>query len=139
MTRGYDGSPDEPAAPVQRAFDGSRYESAAGYCRAVRAGGLIWVSGTVAADLTVPDVHRQTTQALRAAIAAAERVAGEPVEVVRTRLYLAPDADWEGAASAHREVLGDRPPANTTLYAHRLIPPGALVEVEVDAIAPGTS
>jgi len=52
---------------------------------------------------------------------------------VRTRILLAPDADWEAAARAHVQVLGEVAPANTMLYVGGLIGDGYLVEIEVDA------
>ena len=54
--------------------------------------------------------------------------------VVRSRVYLAPGAQWEEAARAHRELLGDAMPANTMLFVHALIGDGLLVEVELEAV-----
>ena len=55
-------------------------------------------------------------------------------DVVRTRLLLAPGCDWKDAARAHAEAFAGVDPANTTYYVGGLIPEGALVEVELDAI-----
>ena len=61
---------------------------------------------------------------------------------MRTRLLLAPDCDWRQAARAHAEAFAGVDPANTTYYVGRLIPDGALVEIELDAAvgvaAPGS-
>ena len=55
--------------------------------------------------------------------------------VLRTRLLLAPDCDWQEVVRAHREAfVGDRP-ANTTYFVAGFIPDGVLVEVELDALA----
>ena len=59
--------------------------------------------------------------------------------MLRTRLLLAPGADWEGAARAHAEVLGAVAPANTTLFVAGLIGEGFLVEVELDACTGASS
>lgn len=56
---------------------------------------------------------------------------------MRTRLFLAPGCDWERAVRAHRDAFEGVDPANTTLFVAGLIPPGALVEVELDAVVPG--
>ena len=53
---------------------------------------------------------------------------------MRTRIFLAPGADWQAASTAHAAVFGDVNPANTMLFVHALIGEGFLVEVEVDAI-----
>ena len=115
--------------------DGGGWEAAAGYARAVRRGRRIEVSGT-----TVPgrgpeaegETHRQTAAAIDRALAAVEALGGGVHDVVRTRLFLAPGADWQQAAAAHAERLSAVAPANTTLYVAGLIG-DALVEVEVEA------
>jgi enamine deaminase RidA (YjgF/YER057c/UK114 family) len=96
------------------------------------------VSGTTAtgpdgAALHPGDTYRQARHALQEALAALRRLGGSPQDVLRTRVYLAPGADWRAAACAHAELLGEVAPANTTLYAGGLIGEGFLVEVEVDA------
>ena len=55
-------------------------------------------------------------------------------DVIRTRIYLAPDADWESVAKMHGKYFGDIRPANTLLYIHALIGEGYLVEMEAEAM-----
>ncbi len=126
-----------------RYLDGGGHEQAAGYARAARRGQLIVVSGTTANDgsggaLHPGDTGAQTSAALRRALDAVEGLGGRIDDVVRTRLYLAPEADWSAAGSAHAELLGAVCPANTTLFVHRLIGEDFLVEVEVDAVVEDT-
>ena len=126
---------------TRRHRDGTGWEQQAGYSRAVRRLGHIAVSGTTAtaADggaLHPGDTYRQTLAALDRAIAAVRALGGGLDDVVRTRVYLAPGADWEEASRAHAEVLGSVAPANTTLYVASLIGDGFLVEVEVEAETP---
>jgi enamine deaminase RidA (YjgF/YER057c/UK114 family) len=114
------------------------FQAEAGYSRAARRGRRVAVSGTTAtgpdgAALHPGDTYRQARRALQDALAALERLGGSPQDVLRTRVYLAPGADWRAAARAHAELLGEVAPANTTLYAGGLIGEGFLVEVEVDA------
>ncbi|MFP3915513.1 MAG: Rid family hydrolase, partial [Actinomycetota bacterium] len=106
--------------------DGSPWESVAGYSRGARRGGRIAVSGTTAhgADgsaLHPGDTYAQTRLALERVVEAVEELGGDRHDMVRTRLLLAPEADWEEAARAHADVLGDVAPANTTLYVGGLI------------------
>jgi enamine deaminase RidA (YjgF/YER057c/UK114 family) len=124
---------------LDRVQDGAGFEEMAGYSRAARRGSVIAVSGTTSNDgvggaLHPGDTERQTAAALRQAVDAVERLGGRIDDVVRTRMYLAPEADWRGAARAHAEVFGDVKPANTTLYVHELIGDDFLVEVEVEAV-----
>ena len=122
---------------MERLDSGGTFEEVAGYCRAVRAGGLICVSGTAApvadgerlADL---DAYTQARRALDAALDYARQLGGTLSQVVRTRMFLAPDAAWQDCARAHGEIFSAQRPANTTVYAGRLIPEGALIEVELD-------
>ncbi|MFP4312381.1 MAG: Rid family hydrolase [Nitriliruptoraceae bacterium] len=121
--------------------DGGGWEQAAGYARAVRRGTRIEVSGTTV-EGRGPDApeetRRQTEEALDRALAAVAALGGSDEDVVRTRLFLAPGADWREAAAAHAARLGVVAPANTTLYVAGLIG-GALVEVEVEAEVLGPS
>jgi enamine deaminase RidA (YjgF/YER057c/UK114 family) len=123
--------------------DGGGWEEAAGYSRAVRRFGRIAVSGTTAngADgraLHPGDTYGQARAALERALAAVVALGGRPEDVVRSRVYLAPEADWQGASRAHAELLGAVAPANTTLHVAALIGEGFLVEVELEAELPPT-
>jgi enamine deaminase RidA (YjgF/YER057c/UK114 family) len=82
-------------------------------------------------------VYGQTLEAFGRALAAAAELGAGVEDVVRTRVYLAPGAEWQRAVEAHRELFDDARPANTTLFVAGFIPEGVLVEVEVDAVAPG--
>ena len=118
--------------------DGTGSEREAGYSRAARSGRRIVVSGTTSngpnGTVAYPgDTHAQTRHALALALKAVAALGGRAADVIRSRVYLAPGADWEAASRAHREVLGDVSPANTMLYVGGLIGEGYLVEVEVDA------
>ena len=122
---------------MQRVRDTGGFGEVAGYSRAVRAGTHVAVSGTAPLDdgrvQHTGDSYRQTQAAIRRALDAAAKLGAARADVVRTRLLLAPDCDWREAARAHAEAFAGVEPANTTYYVARLIPDGALVEVELDA------
>lgn len=121
---------------TQHHRDRGGYEDEAGYSRAVRRGRRIEVSGTtVSGDpLGGPEeTLRQTRESIARALGAVEALGGTVTDVLRSTLYLAPTADWRAAAQAHRELLGDVAPANTTLYVAMLLGDGAVVEVELSA------
>ncbi len=121
---------------MRRRFrEGGGFEQAAAYSRAVRHGQHVAVSGTVPDGAgRQGDSYQQAKDAIDRALAAAERLGASRADVIRTRLLLAPGCDWEAVARAHREAFQDVEPANTTYYVGGLVPPGALVEVELDAI-----
>jgi len=121
--------------------DGGGFEEAAAYSRAARQGDLIAVSGTAAtgpdgAALHPGDAYAQTREAISRALAAAAALGAAREDVLRTRIYLLQGCEWEGAVRAHQEAFAGVDPANTTLYVAGLIPPGVLVEFELDAVCP---
>ena len=129
------------AGQRRHARSGSPFETTASYARAVRAGDLIAVSATAAtaADGTAEhpgDTYAQTRDAIARALAAVDELGGSAADVLRTRVYLVPDADWRGAVRAHAEAFAGIDPANTTVVVAGFIPEGVLVEVELDAVVP---
>jgi enamine deaminase RidA (YjgF/YER057c/UK114 family) len=117
---------------------GSRFEAVAGYCRALRVGDRILVSGTVDMDAQgevahPDDAYAQTHGALAIALGAVEALGGAREDVIRTRVLLASAAEWEGPVRAHGEVFAGIDPVNTTVYVDRFVLEGALVEVEIEA------
>jgi len=122
---------------IERLTDDTPWTAAFGYCRALRVGDRILVSGTTASDErgrpTAPDAESQTRAILQRICAAVEALAPGAV-VVRTRVYLTHGNEWRGAGVAHREVFGDAPPVNTTVEVGGLVGEGLLVEVEAEAV-----
>lgn len=123
-----------------RAFSGSEWEPIAGYCRAVRDGNVIRVSGTTAThgvDRTVApdDAGAQTTYILDKIAAAVLALGGQPHDILRTRMYLRGTEDVTPAALAHGRFFADILPANTTFLVGNLIG-DFRVEVEAEAVLP---
>jgi enamine deaminase RidA (YjgF/YER057c/UK114 family) len=123
---------------IERYRDGSAFEAVASYCRAVRWGQAVSVSGTASLDaggraLHPGDTYAQTKDAFERSLASARELGARPDSVVRTRIFLGPGSEWQEAVRAHHQVFEGIDPANTTLYVAGFIPEGALVEVEVDA------
>jgi enamine deaminase RidA (YjgF/YER057c/UK114 family) len=121
-----------------QARTGGGFEDVAAYSRAVRVGAHIVTSGTASLDdkgvaLHPGDTYAQTRAALDSAIASIVKLGGTAADVIRSRIYLAPEADWRGSTRAHQESFAQINPANTTVFVHALIPEGALVEVELEA------
>jgi enamine deaminase RidA (YjgF/YER057c/UK114 family) len=117
---------------------GSRIEAAAGYARAARYGPLVAVSATAAIGddghiLYPENAGGQARVCFERALAAAAQLGAMREDVIRTRIYLAPDTDWRAAVDVHCELFRGLDPANTTYFVAGFIPEGALVEVELDA------
>ena len=118
---------------------GTEYEKIAGYSRAVRLGNVVHVSGTTATEgadkiVGIGDSGAQTDFIIRKIEAALKQAGASLNDVVRTRIYLAPGADWEAVALVHGNYFGQIRPANTLLYIHALVGADYLVEMEAEAI-----
>ena len=124
-----------------RTYSGSRWEEQAAYCRAVRAGRFIAVSGTTAADgngnvVGGDSVYAQASFVFAKIQGALEELGADMKDVVRTRTFLTDMAQFEGFARAHRETFRGIDPAATCLEVSRLVDERLLIEVEVDALLP---
>lgn len=116
----------------------SPFEPVIGFSRAVRAGNLVFVSGTAGrdADGVVRDagVYGQARKAIENIARALEEAGASLADVVRTRIYLTDINQWEDLARAHREAFGANPPASTMIEVSRLAAGEMLVEIEADAV-----
>jgi len=128
----------------RRHFTGSPWEPKVGYCRAVRAGNLVFVSGTApvaeGGGVHAPgDAYAQARRCGEIALAALRALGAGPEHVVRTRLFVTDIARWQDIGRAHAELFGAHPPAATMVEVRSLVDPDMLVELEVDAVLPEES
>lgn len=124
---------------IQRFSSGSPWEDRVSYSRAIRAGSLIEVSGTVAVDeqghtVGPGDPFAQTTYALGKIIRFIEQAGGRKEDIVRTRIYVVDISSWEAVGKAHAGVLGHIRPVTSMVQVAALISPEYLVEVEATAV-----
>lgn len=125
----------------QRAFSGAPWESRVGYCRALRAGSHIYVTGTApVADgggvASPGDAYAQARRCFQIIARALEELGADLTCVVRTRMFVTDIERWEEYGRAHRETFGDHPPTTSMIEVSRLIDPDMLIEVEADAVCP---
>jgi enamine deaminase RidA (YjgF/YER057c/UK114 family) len=117
---------------------GAPWEAVVGYSRAVRIGGHIWISGTTATDddgnvVGVGDAAAQTRYALQKIDRALQEAGATLRDVVRTRIFVTDIGQWEAIGRVHGEYFSDIRPAATMVEVSKLIEPGHLIEIEVDA------
>jgi enamine deaminase RidA (YjgF/YER057c/UK114 family) len=129
-------------AAVERHGSGGAWEPTVGYCRVIRAGDLVVVAGSTAttsdgAIAGVGDTYMQMRQTIENVASALARVGATLGDVIRTRVYLTPDASFDGFARAHLEAFEEVRPVNTTVVVAALADPRMLLELEVDAYLGG--
>jgi enamine deaminase RidA (YjgF/YER057c/UK114 family) len=117
------------------------WEPRFGYCRAVRAGQFVAVSGSAAVGddgelVGAGDMYEQSLQCIRVLKNALESAGCSLDDVIRTRTYVTDIEQWEDVAKAHSAAFGTAPPAATMVEVSRLIDPRMLVEIEADAVVP---
>jgi enamine deaminase RidA (YjgF/YER057c/UK114 family) len=124
---------------IERVQSGAPWESVVGYCRAIRTGNQIFVSGTapVAPDgstFAPGDAYAQAKKCLEIALSALARLGGDASHVVRTRMFVTDISRWQEYGRAHGEVFRDHPPATSMVEVRALIDPQMLIEIELDAV-----
>ena len=119
------------------ASSGSAWEPKMGYSRAVRAGNVIAVTGTVGinADGTYSkSLGDQTRRSLEIIQAAIEALGGSIEHVIRTRMFVTDVSKWQEVAEVHGKVFANIRPATSILEVAKLIDADAQIEIEADAI-----
>ncbi|MEQ6247694.1 RidA family protein [Sulfitobacter sp. HNIBRBA3233] len=118
---------------MKRISSGGEFEKKIGYCRAVVAGGMVHVAGTVGQG---DDVVSQCRSALGIIEAALKDAGSDFAHVVRVT-YMLPDRnDFEACWPVLAEAFGDNPPAGTMIECG-LIDPKYRIELEVTAVLRG--
>ncbi len=118
------------------------FENRIGYCRALRVGPHVYVSGTIGMG---PDggpaeggAYGQSVAALERIRGALEEVGASLPDVVRTRMFVVDIlANQEDVGRAHSEYFGDVRPVSSMIGITGLAAPGYIVEWEIDALVDG--
>ena len=124
----------------RRVASGSPWEDSFGYCRAIRVGDRVLVSGTAPVwpdGWCDPDPGAQARRCLEIIVNALREAGAGPEHVVRTRMYVTDAAIGEAVGLAHAEVFGDVRPASSMVVVTGLLDPRFHVEIEAEAILDG--
>lgn len=122
----------------QRTHSNPAFEARFAYCRALRIGDLIHVSGTAAVEadgsVTPGGVGPQTARCLEIIEAAIEDLGGTLGDVVRLRMYIT-DINQAAAMGEHlRSAFAETPPTSTLVEVSGLVDPEMMVEIEAEAV-----
>lgn len=116
---------------------GSAFEAAIGYSRAVADGPHVWVSGTTGFDyatMTIADdVVAQCRQTLANIADALARADATMADVVRVTYYLRDAADFPPCFDLLREAFAAAPPAATMIVVAGFADPRIRIEIEATA------
>ena len=117
------------------------WEERVGYCRALRAGNLIFVTGTAPVDESgsgvhaVGDAYAQARRCLELIEHAITQFAVDRSRIVRTRMFVTDISRWEEFGRAHAEFFGrEHRPTTSMVEVRRLIDADMLIEIEADAV-----
>lgn len=116
------------------------WEQRVGYCRALRAGDLIFVTGTAPVDesgagtFAPGDAYAQAGRCLELIERAIGGFGADRTRIVRTRMFVTDISRWGEFGRAHAEFFGEHPPTTTMVEVRRLISAEMLIEIEADAV-----
>jgi 2-iminobutanoate/2-iminopropanoate deaminase len=109
------------------------------YSQAIRANGLVFVSGQLAlrpdhAEIVGEDIREQTEQVFDNLQAILEEAGSGLDSIVKTTVFLTDLGDFAGMNEVYARRVGQPPPARATVEISNL-PSGAKVEIEAIALA----
>jgi isochorismate pyruvate lyase len=131
----------EPKIEFERVSSHAVWEDIVGYCRLVKAGSAVFVTGTAPVDesgsgvVGPGDAHAQAARCLELIERALRRVGLDRTRIARTRMFVTDIARWREYGRAHVEFFGPHRPATTMVEVRALIDPAMLIEIEADAVA----
>ena len=122
----------------QNILSGSPWEDKMGYCRAVKIGNIIEVSGTVAIvdgeTVKADDITAQTQNILSRVEQVLIGAGASMKDVIRTRMFTTQIARWEEIALVHGAYFGEIKPTTGLYEVSALISPDYLIEIEFSAV-----
>ena len=109
------------------------------YSQAIRAGGLLFLSGQVAlqpgSSEPVSDAIGAQTEQVFANLRAILEAAGSSLDrIVKTTVYLTDLGDFQEMNEVYKQHVGELPPARATIEVSKL-PAGSRIEIEAIALA----
>ena len=126
----------------KRTFSEAPWEDQVGYCRALRAGPHIYLTGTApvaeGGGVYAPgDPYAQAERCFEIIERALLEFGANLTAVVRTRMFVTDISRWAEFGRAHKKFFGNHPPVTTMIEVNSLIDPAMLIEVEADAYVSG--
>jgi enamine deaminase RidA (YjgF/YER057c/UK114 family) len=117
------------------------WEDLVGYCRALKAGDHVFVTGTAPVDESGAGVHApgdaeaQAARCLELIERALSQLGLDRTRITRTRMFVTDISRWAEFGRAHAAFFGAHRPTTTMVQVSALIDPAMLIEIEADAVA----
>ena len=127
--------------PFQRVQSHVVWENLVGYCRALRAGPMVFVTGTAPVDDEGSGVYApgnaeaQARRCLELIERALRELGLDRTRITRTRMFVTDISRWREYGRAHAAFFADGRPTMTMVEVKSLIDPQMLIEIEADAVA----
>ena len=127
--------------PFERVSSHAVWENIVGYCRLVKAGSLVFVTGTAPVDesgggvFAPGDAEAQARRCLELIERALAEVGLDRTRIARTRMFVTDISRWRDYGRAHAAFFGPDRPATSMVEVKALIDPAMLIEIEADAVA----
>ena len=128
------------STPFERVSSKAVWEEQVGYCRALRAGSHVFVTGTAPVDESGAGVHAPGNAEAQAArcLELIERALGQlgldRTRITRTRMFVTDISRWAEYGRAHAAFFAGHHPTTTMVQVSALIDPAMLIEIEADAV-----
>jgi len=125
---------------LERVFSKAPWEDKVGYCRALKAGNHIYVTGTAPIDEAGTGVHKpgdayaQAWRCLELIERSLAQLGASRKNVVRTRMFVTDISRWAEYGRAHAGFFRSDKPTTTMVEVKALIDPKMLIEIEADAV-----
>jgi enamine deaminase RidA (YjgF/YER057c/UK114 family) len=124
----------------KRVYSGTTWEEEIAYCRAIRVGNTVTVSGTTAVDdngetVFVNDMYGQTIYIFKKIERALKELNFSLSDIVRTRMFVTNIKAFDDVGRAHKIMFNGIDPTATCVEITRLVKDDLLIEIEVDAMA----
>lgn len=128
-----------PGSAVRRVYSGAPWEQANGYCRALRTGNQVYVTGTVALEPdgtphAPGDGERQAVRCFAIITTALRELGAEVSDLVRVRMFTTDMSQAAALGRVHRAWVGEHHPCLTLVGVNTLIDPAFVVEIEAEAV-----
>lgn len=124
---------------LNKYLDKNEWVEKVGYCRALKRGNMIFISGTVSNDengnpIAIADAAKQTDVIISKFVDIMEYFGSSLEDIVRTRIYVTNIDEWEAIGTVHGKYFKDIKPTTSMVEVSKLISPDYLVEIEAMAV-----